>query len=181
MKNSIYSNPFRSWNSLCHEFSSTGLKSGARSLICPTKWGVRIDRRTLVAGMALSLSGCMGVYEGGFECPPGEGVGCKSISEVNEMVNQGLGTRKQEPNTQSSEEENKENACEKGYSCPLIPGSSEIWYAPRVPWNESLRDESLRDKSLRDGPLRGKSLRDESHGNEPLRGKSIRNKAPLEV
>ena len=28
----------------------------------------------------------MGVYEGGFECPPGKGVGCKSISEVNHMI-----------------------------------------------------------------------------------------------
>ena len=37
---------------------------------------------------ALCLTGCMGVYDGGFECPPGEGVGCKSISEVNQMVNQ---------------------------------------------------------------------------------------------
>ena len=35
------------------------------------------------------LQGCMGVYEGGFECPAGEGVGCKSISEVNHMVNEG--------------------------------------------------------------------------------------------
>lgn len=31
----------------------------------------------------------MGVYEGGFECPPGTGVGCKSISDVNQMVNDG--------------------------------------------------------------------------------------------
>ena len=31
----------------------------------------------------------MGVYEGGFECPPGRGVGCKSISDVNQMVDQG--------------------------------------------------------------------------------------------
>lgn len=35
----------------------------------------------------LALSGCMGVYEGGFECPAGTGVGCKSISEVNDLVN----------------------------------------------------------------------------------------------
>lgn len=167
MKSSIYLNLFRSWGSLCPEFSSsTRMKAGARSLICPTKWGVRIDRRTLTVGIALSLSGCMGVYEGGFECPPGEGVGCKSISEVNEMVNQGLGTRKQKPNTQSSEEETKESACEKGYSCPLTPGSSEIWYAPRAPWNESLRNESLRDKS---------------RGVESLGDRSPRNKAPLEV
>lgn len=40
-------------------------------------------------GMTLSLSGCMGIYEGGFECPPGKGVGCKSISDVNQMVDQG--------------------------------------------------------------------------------------------
>lgn len=37
----------------------------------------------------LLLTGCMGIYEGGFECPPGEGTKCKSISEVNAMVNQG--------------------------------------------------------------------------------------------
>jgi hypothetical protein len=46
------------------------------------------DYRLLMTTLALALSGCMGVYEGGFECPPGEGVGCKSISEVNEMVTQ---------------------------------------------------------------------------------------------
>jgi len=44
----------------------------------------------LITGTAaLCLSGCMGIYEGGFECPPGRGVGCKSISDVNQMVNQG--------------------------------------------------------------------------------------------
>ncbi len=167
MKNSIYLNPFRSWGSLCPEFSSsTEMKIGARPLICLTKWEVRIDRRTLTVGIALSLSGCMGVYEGGFECPPGEGVGCKSISEVNEMVNQGLGTRKQDPNTQSSEEETKETVCRKGSSCPSTFDPSEIWYAPKGLGNEPLRDESLRDKS---------------RGVESLGDKSPRNKAPLEV
>ena len=39
--------------------------------------------------LPLLLSGCMGIYEGGFECPPGEGTKCKSISEVNELVNAG--------------------------------------------------------------------------------------------
>ncbi|MBL8675854.1 MAG: hypothetical protein JNJ47_00255 [Alphaproteobacteria bacterium] len=43
----------------------------------------------ITGAAALCLSGCMGVYEGGFECPVGEGVGCKSISEVNHMVNEG--------------------------------------------------------------------------------------------
>ncbi|MBY0501706.1 MAG: hypothetical protein K2P93_06875 [Alphaproteobacteria bacterium] len=43
----------------------------------------------LSATLPFCLQGCMGVYEGGFECPAGEGVGCKSISEVNQMVNEG--------------------------------------------------------------------------------------------
>ncbi|MBS0271674.1 MAG: hypothetical protein JSR85_03390 [Proteobacteria bacterium] len=114
----------------------------------------------LTAVLPFCLAGCMGVYEGGFECPPGEGVGCKSISEVNEMVNQGLGTRKQGLNTQPSEE-TQESVCRKGHACPSAPDSLEIWYAPRGPWKEPLRDESLRDA--------------------PLRGKSSRNKALLEV
>jgi len=44
---------------------------------------------TLIAMLPVLLSGCMGVYEGGFECPPGQGVGCKSISDVNSLVNAG--------------------------------------------------------------------------------------------
>lgn len=115
----------------------------------------------LTAVLPFCLAGCMGVYEGGFECPPGEGVGCKSISEVNEMVNQGLGTKKKDPSTQSYEEA-KESVCKKGSSCPLTPDSSEIWYAPRGLGNEPLRDESLRDKSLSDAPLRGKSSRNKA-------------------
>ena len=43
----------------------------------------------LSIALPLCLSGCMGIYEGGFECPPGKGVGCKSISDVNQMVEQG--------------------------------------------------------------------------------------------
>lgn len=45
---------------------------------------------TLIAMLPALLSGCMGIYEGGFECPAGTGVGCRSISEVNDMVNQGV-------------------------------------------------------------------------------------------
>ncbi len=50
------------------------------------------DHRLLITAMLLPaalLSGCMGIYEGGFECPAGIGVGCKSISDVNQMVDQG--------------------------------------------------------------------------------------------
>lgn len=45
--------------------------------------------RTFLFLLPLILSGCMGIYEGGFECPPGEGTKCKSISEVNELINRG--------------------------------------------------------------------------------------------
>lgn len=32
-----------------------------------------------------ALSGCM-TYSESFDCPPGRGVGCKSLSQVNDMV-----------------------------------------------------------------------------------------------
>ena len=47
----------------------------------------KLSYKAIMLTSVLSLTGCMGIYEGGFECPPGEGVGCKSISEVNDMVN----------------------------------------------------------------------------------------------
>lgn len=79
-------------------------------------------------GLSLSLSGCMGVYEGGFECPPGEGVGCKSISEVNQMVDQGLGNKNPSLETDPQKTEDNEPVCKKGSgSCSASP---EIWYAP---------------------------------------------------
>lgn len=55
---------------------------------CITAFLQHCNTATL-ASAALLLSGCMGVYEGGFECPAGTGVGCKSISEVNDLVNAG--------------------------------------------------------------------------------------------
>ncbi|OJW49662.1 MAG: hypothetical protein BGO67_03915 [Alphaproteobacteria bacterium 41-28] len=79
--------------------------------------------------LPLCLTGCMGVYEGGFECPPGEGVKCKSISDVNQMVNQGLGTKSQESGSNLSEE-SKANVCEHPGSCPLTSDVPEIWYSP---------------------------------------------------
>ncbi len=60
--------------------------------------------------LPLSLSGCMGIYEGGFECPAGIGVGCKSISDVNKMVN--IGEIPKAPPEQPT------------------PEKLEIWYAP---------------------------------------------------
>lgn len=97
-------------------------------------------------GFTISLSGCMGVYEGGFECPPGEGVGCKSISEVNYMVDQGLGNNNPPSETDSQKIEDNESVCKKGSSgsCPISP---EIWYAPgfEVIHNEKCQTQDLDD------------------------------------
>ena len=75
--------------------------------------------------LSLCLTGCMGVYEGGFECPPGIGVGCKSISEVNQMIDQcssGAELKCAE----------KVQEYQKGPLCEAASGSIEnkIWYPP---------------------------------------------------
>ena len=85
-----------------------------------------------ILSTALCLSGCMGVYEGGFECPPGKGLGCTSISDVNEKVNQGLGSRNENSNQEEgdlNDSETTSSSC-KGSSCSQPLPSSEIWYSP---------------------------------------------------
>lgn len=48
----------------------------------------------------LLLTGCAGIYGESFDCPPGEGVRCTSISEVNALVDRGeIGLRKKEPSS----------------------------------------------------------------------------------
>ncbi len=87
------------------------------------------DYRFLMTSLALALSGCMGIYEGGFECPPGHGVGCKSISEVNQMVNQG-----DLPEKTVSDLSPSQTPCEQCGATrdqpidPQHPGKPEIWY-----------------------------------------------------
>ncbi|MDI9635792.1 hypothetical protein QM565_08340 [Geitlerinema splendidum] len=96
-------------------------------------------------GLSLSLSGCMGVYEGGFECPPGEGVGCKSISEVNHMVDQGLGSQNQS-STSAQEAEDNEPVCKKrSGSCSASP---EIWYAPSINLDKKEKCPTKDDNAL---------------------------------
>lgn len=99
--------------------------------------------------LPLCLTGCMGVYEGGFECPPGKGVGCKSISEVNEMINQGVIPPAQSSvfRTHSSEEVQEElgandakNSSCHSHSCPSAPA---IWYAP---WFRRVQKENQKTK-----------------------------------
>lgn len=82
--------------------------------------------------LPLYLSGCMGVYEEGFECPPGEGVGCKSISDVNQMVNQG-----ELPPTELNKQDSQTKSVNRGCSCgaahpdaPFLPSEvPTIWYS----------------------------------------------------
>ncbi|OJW46250.1 MAG: hypothetical protein BGO67_08515 [Alphaproteobacteria bacterium 41-28] len=90
------------------------------------------DYRLLIATLALALSGCMGVYEGGFECLPGEGVKCKSISEVNEMVDQGLGVRNQVTEKKLLGEGIEHSCSVKDSSDFCSHETPEIWYAPWV-------------------------------------------------
>ena len=98
---------------------------------------------------ALCLSGCMGVYEGGFECPPGEGVGCKSISEVNQMVNEGeLPKRSPAPETGKPCKGRRVNE-------ELIPSEAstpkpQIWYSPAFNKAPNNQQETIKTKVLDD-------------------------------
>ena len=83
--------------------------------------------------LPLFLSGCMGIYEGGFECPPGEGTKCKSISEVNELVNQG----QLPPKSPEKSQEHQSGSCAASTelsetSCSLTPDHlvPAIWWSP---------------------------------------------------
>lgn len=93
------------------------------------------DYRLLITAMlpAALLSGCMGIYEGGFECPAGVGVGCKSISEVNDMVNQGELPR-HSPNQ-------------------LIQAKPEIWYSPHFKNQNAPCEGKFKSSSEKARPL----------------------------
>ena len=93
-----------------------------------------VSHFAVCVGICFSLSGCMGVYEGGFECPPGKGVGCKSISEVNTMVDQG---EIPQPSTVSLPLTCQACAATDSPKAEAIEEESQIWYAPR-PMREPL-------------------------------------------
>lgn len=103
----------------------------------------------LSAVLPFCLQGCMGVYEGGFECPPSEGVKCKSISEVNRMVDQCSTSSVQcsVPNIQNPKCEIPE-LCDQGSigTAPTIQ-TSEIWYSP---FFENDHEDSRKKKVLND-------------------------------
>lgn len=105
--------------------------------------------RITILSLTLSLSGCMGIYEGGFECPPGVGTKCKSISEVNDLVNKGEIPVPKTRIEYAETREGNESSC----SCqvedkPFIksPEAPQIWWAPsRL---EMLSEEELYKGSL---------------------------------
>lgn len=89
--------------------------------------------------LVLSLTGCMGIYEGGFECPPGIGAKCKSISDVNEMVNQGEIPKKS--SAPSAEEKctscgSSDDTTEEKFYQQHVHQVPTIWWAPYAQENE---------------------------------------------
>lgn len=122
---------------------------------CPKNSGPSVvhlitDYRLLMTPLAFALSGCMGVYEGGFECPPGEGVGCKSISEVNQMVNEG-----ELPKSPSSSPEAKMPCKGCRINEELIPSEAstpkpQIWYSPAFNKDPNNQQETIKTKVLDD-------------------------------
>jgi hypothetical protein len=101
------------------------------------------------ATLPLCLQGCMGVYEGGFECPPGEGIKCKSISEVNKMVDQCSTSSAQcsVPSVQNPKCEIPELRDQGSIGAAPAIQTSEIWYSP---FFENDHEDSRKKKVLND-------------------------------
>lgn len=68
--------------------------------------------------LCLNLCGCSTTSET-FDCQPGKGVGCKSISEVNQLVNQQTGGKDTEQDKQSILSHNTES-----FPAPIIATNS---------------------------------------------------------
>lgn len=50
----------------------------------------------ILVSVLISLTGCSS-YQDTFDCPAGTGVGCRSVSDVNDMINQGVFDKKASP------------------------------------------------------------------------------------
>ena len=103
----------------------------------------------LSAILPFCLQGCMGVYEGGFECPPGEGIKCKSISEVNQMVDQCSASSGQcvVSSVENTKCEIPELRTQGSREAVSTIQTSEIWYSP---FFENNHDESRKRKAVND-------------------------------
>ncbi len=104
------------------------------------------DYRLLLTALAPALTSCMGIYEGGFECPPGIGVKCKSISEVNTMVNKRELPLSGARNQEAGGREETESSC----SCQVMDKqiiknleTPQIWWAPSSNQVSVFSDQTL--------------------------------------
>ena len=98
-----------------------------------TKYFSKLSAVLLSATLPFCLQGCMGIYEGGFECPPGRGVGCKSISDVNQMVNQGELPENAVPDLPPSQPPCEQCGANRDQPIDLKhPERPEIWYPTQV-------------------------------------------------
>jgi hypothetical protein len=127
------------------QISRTAQKSSAASVI----YLITDHRLLMTTTLALALSGCMGVYEGGFECPPGEGINCKSISEVNKLVDQYSTSSVQcsAPSVQNQKCEIPELRDQSSIGTAPAIQTSEIWYSP---FFENDHENSRKKKVLND-------------------------------
>jgi hypothetical protein len=116
---------------------------------CVNKLSATLQHWVLITALAPALTSCMGVYEGGFECPPGEGVGCKSISEVNQMVNEG-----ELPKRSASPEIGKPCKGCRAHEELTTPESSsqkpQIWYSPFFNKDQNNQQKTIKTKVLDD-------------------------------
>lgn len=83
-----------------------------------------------LAACIVGLSGCsMGVYDGHFDCAPDKGLGCHSVTQVNELVNRGQAGRSsiESLNSPCSRED---KSCSEGLKNLPPFKLKRIWVAP---------------------------------------------------
>lgn len=72
----------------------------------------RFIHMTLMVIASFLVKGC-GVYKGSFECKAGKGVGCESVSKVNELINEEKLDDFIEEGTKGSRSKNEGSTCSK--------------------------------------------------------------------
>ncbi len=88
-------------------------------------------KKLIIITSLLALGACA-VHSTKFECEPGKGVGCKSVSKVNKMVD-----KKQIPEVKEEKEEKFDEDI-------FLPGTQKrIWIAPRKAADGSKLNETF--------------------------------------
>ena len=89
-----------------------------------------VSKFVSLAACIVGLSGCsMGVYDGHFDCAPDKGLGCHSVTQVNELVNRGQAGRSsiESLNSPCSRED---KSCSEGLKNLPPFKLKRIWVAP---------------------------------------------------